>query len=79
MDWNYEYVNQKLFPAVRGVWTIKGVVEETAPLSDQVYLIDAVTGKHYTYAESNVLANRIAHSPSIILSTKRLVLFLLNK
>ncbi|MEW6276360.1 MAG: AMP-binding protein [Bacillota bacterium] len=62
MDWSYEYVNQKLFPKVRGVWTVKEIVEETALLGDRVYLIDAITGKHYSYAESNALANRIANS-----------------
>ena len=62
MYWTYEYVSRKFYPGINNVWTMKGVVEETAALGDEVYLIDAMTGRRYTYAESNGIANKIAHS-----------------
>ena len=62
MWYEYKEVSQKLLPEVRGVWTVKGVVEKTAELGDKVYLIDAVTGRRYSYAESNMQANKIANS-----------------
>jgi len=62
MYWSYEYVGKKFLPEIKDVWTIKGVVEQTAVLGDELYLIDAVTGKDYTYKQSNILSNRIANS-----------------
>lgn len=62
MYWSYEYVSQKFFPAVKNLWTIKDIVEETAVLGDQAYLMYAPTGESYTYKQSNILSNKIAHS-----------------
>jgi len=62
MWYEYKEVKQKLPPEARDAWTIKEVVENTARLGDKVYLIDAVTGKHYSYGESNTEANKIANS-----------------
>lgn len=58
----YKEVSQKLLPEVRNIWTVKDVVERTAELGDKVYLIDAVTGRRYSYAESNTEANKTANS-----------------
>ncbi|MDT3704617.1 MAG: AMP-binding protein [Thermincola sp.] len=41
---------------------MKDIVEKTALLEDTTYLIYAPTGESYTYRESNLAANRIAHS-----------------
>lgn len=62
MYWTYKHVSNKILPNVRDHWTIKEIVEATADLEDKVYLIDAVTGKHYSYEESNRIANKITNS-----------------
>ena len=62
MYWNYEYVGKKFLPQIKDVWTVKGIVEETSSLGDEIYLIDAVSGKSYTYEETNILANKIANA-----------------
>jgi len=62
MLWSHEYVSKKFYPKIKNVWTMKGIVEGTAELADAVYLIDAVTGRHYSYAESNAISNRIANA-----------------
>ena len=63
MWYEYKEVSQKFYLGVKDVWTVKEIVEITAALGDEVYLIDAITGKHYSYAESNTEANKIANSP----------------
>lgn len=62
MLWSYEYVSKKFYPEIKDVWTMKGIVEGTAELADTVYLTDALTGRHYSYAESNAISNRIANA-----------------
>lgn len=62
MYWSYEYVSQKLFPKMKNLWTVKEIIEATAELGDQVYLIDAPTGREYSYGETNRVANQIANS-----------------
>lgn len=62
MYWTYEYVNQKFPSQTKDAWTIKEIVEATAFLGDQIYLVDAVKGDKYTYEESNIISNKIANS-----------------
>jgi acyl-CoA synthetase (AMP-forming)/AMP-acid ligase II len=62
MWYEYKEVREKLLPEIRDVWTIKEVIEKTAGLGDKIFLIDAVTGKQYSYQDSNVESNKIANS-----------------
>ncbi|MEH6941396.1 AMP-binding protein [Bacillus sp. JJ722] len=63
MTWNsYENISKKLLPEIKDLWTVKDIVEKSANLGDEIYLIYAPTGKEYTYEESNLIANKIAYS-----------------
>lgn len=62
MYWSYEHISKKFLSESKDEWTIKGVVEKTAALGDETYLIWAPTGETYSYHQSNSLANRIANS-----------------
>ncbi len=58
----YKEVRKKLYPGIDQAESVKEALEITAALGDKVYLIDAVTGREYTYEESNRKVNRVAHS-----------------
>lgn len=62
MYWSYKYISKKFLSEVKDAWTVKDVVEKTAVLGDQIYLIYAPSGESYTYEQSNRLSNKIAHS-----------------
>ena len=62
MYWSYEYVNRKFPVQTRNIWTIREIVEATAALGDQEYLVDIVTGNTYTYEQSNTISNKISNS-----------------
>jgi len=81
MRYEYKEVKQRLPVETREAWTIKEVVENTAKFGDEIYLIDAVTGKHYSYEESNTEANKIANSLMSLGLSKgdRVALYMRNK
>src|SRR5690606_3349405 len=64
MYWSYEYISQKFLPEIKDVWSVKEIIEKTASLGDDTYLIYAPTGQEYSYKETNLAANRIANELS---------------
>ncbi len=64
MYWSYEYISQKFLPEIKDVWSVKEIIEQTASLGDDTYLIYAPTGQEYSYKDTNLAANRIANELS---------------
>jgi len=59
---DYAEVKKKFYPGVDRLQSVKELFEHTAILGDQVYLIDAVTGDEYSYADSNRMINKVSHA-----------------
>jgi crotonobetaine/carnitine-CoA ligase len=59
---DYKEVKQKLFPDIGKVQSIKEAFEITASLGEKTYLIDAISGKEYSYEGSNREINLVANS-----------------
>ncbi len=58
----YGEIRKKLYHAVDKAETVKEVLDLTADLADKTYLIDAVTGREFSYFETNSMANRVANA-----------------
>jgi len=59
---DYGEIRKKLYPGVDKVKTVKGVLDLTAALANKTYMIDAVSGREFGYAETNGMANRVANA-----------------
>ena len=58
---DYSAVYEKLPRVCRDRWTFKEIVEETGAFGERPYLIDASSGRTYSYAETHRVSNRIAN------------------
>jgi crotonobetaine/carnitine-CoA ligase len=78
---SYEYIRKRFPFAIRDSWNIKEVIEQTASLGERVYLIDAPSGKSYSYKTSNQIANQVANSLTKIGLKKgdRIGIYMTNK
>jgi len=74
-------VNRKFPKETKDIWTLKDTIEATAVYGNRVYLVDAVSGKKFTYEESNHISNKIANGFINIGLQKngRIGLFMKNK
>jgi len=59
---SYERIGLKFLQQVKDEWTVKGIVEKSAVLGDEPFLIYARTGETYSYGETDNVANRICNS-----------------
>jgi crotonobetaine/carnitine-CoA ligase len=59
---DYAEIRKKLYRGVDKLDTVRGLLDLTAELGDKTWMVDAVTGREYGYAESNLTANRVANA-----------------
>lgn len=78
---SYEYIRKRFSSVIRDAWNVKEGVEQTASLGEKVYLIDAPSGKSYSYNTSNRIANQVANSLTEIGLKKddRIGIYMTNK